>query len=554
MISSRKKTNSILAPNPHFGNATFTQLIHHSNASVGTFSQRYWWNTEFWGGPGAPIIFYTPGESSAEYFLEVLQSNYSIIGLHAQAVRGAMIMIEHRYWGESSPFQVLDTKNMTYLTLNNSIEDLVHFARTARLPFDHSGKSNAPKAPWVLFGISYPGALSAWTSKLSPGTFWAHHASSAPVEAIRDFWQYYEPIRSGMPRNCSDDFELMADHFDQVFARGNGSEIVELKAMFGLENLASPGDVAQYSLLNLPESKTDNGHMYIVPTTRYARFYRMCDTIQGARPVNADDDPPFSSASNTSLPNPVDLTKAGRLRRALVNFAAWWKHDILSEECMSSGRNEFNSPNSIECFNTQDPTSPIFTDLSVSIVNGLRPWMWLICNEAFGWWQTGGAPVRKPSLVPRAINVELFTRQCPLYFPPQGNAKVNSWKIPEVTNLLTDGWYLNTPRVLWVDGEFDPWRSASVSSNFRKGGPRRSTPDQPVLVIKGGRHGNDLWTDSGESVGEIGNVQGQAVSQMFKWVNGFYDVEKRRQAGWGWLEPCKGDGSFCGGNLSKRRI
>jgi hypothetical protein len=48
-----------------------------------------------------------------------------------------------------------------------------------------------------------------------------------------------------MPRNCSEDFELMAGHFDQVFARGNWSEIVELKAMFGLENLASPGDVAQ---------------------------------------------------------------------------------------------------------------------------------------------------------------------------------------------------------------------------------------------------------------------------------------------------------------------
>jgi hypothetical protein len=74
------------------------------------------------------------------------------------------------------------------------------------------------------------------------------------------------------------------------------------------------------------------------------------------------------------------------------------------------------------------------------------------------------------------------------------------------------------------------------------------------LVIKGGRHGNDLWTDSGESVEEIGNVQGQAVSQMFKWVNDFYDVEKRRQAGWGWLEPCKDNGSFCGGNLSKRGI
>lgn len=49
-----------------------------------------------------------------------------------------------RYWGESTPFKVLDTKNLTYLTLENSVHDLVHFARTVKLPFDGSGKSNAP--------------------------------------------------------------------------------------------------------------------------------------------------------------------------------------------------------------------------------------------------------------------------------------------------------------------------------------------------------------------------------------------------------------------------
>jgi len=51
-----------------------------------------------------------------------------------------------RYWGESSPYQILDTKNLTYLTLENAVADLVHFARTVRLPFDPTGASNADKA------------------------------------------------------------------------------------------------------------------------------------------------------------------------------------------------------------------------------------------------------------------------------------------------------------------------------------------------------------------------------------------------------------------------
>ena len=76
---------------------------------------------------------------------------------------------------------------MTYLTLNNSISDLTYFAQTAALPWDKGSKSNADNAPWVLIGGSYSGALTAWTAIISPGTFWAYSASSAPVEAISDY-------------------------------------------------------------------------------------------------------------------------------------------------------------------------------------------------------------------------------------------------------------------------------------------------------------------------------------------------------------------------------
>lgn len=37
-------------------NATFQQLIDHSNPSLGTFSQFYYYSTEFYGGSGSPIV------------------------------------------------------------------------------------------------------------------------------------------------------------------------------------------------------------------------------------------------------------------------------------------------------------------------------------------------------------------------------------------------------------------------------------------------------------------------------------------------------------------
>jgi hypothetical protein len=37
------------------GNATYKQHISHADHSLGDFSQRYWWSTEFWKGPGSPV-------------------------------------------------------------------------------------------------------------------------------------------------------------------------------------------------------------------------------------------------------------------------------------------------------------------------------------------------------------------------------------------------------------------------------------------------------------------------------------------------------------------
>ena len=63
----------------------------------------------------------------------------------------------------------------------------MYFAKNVDLPFDTNHSSNAQDAPWVFSGGSYGGALAAWTESVAPGTFWAYHASSAPVEAISNY-------------------------------------------------------------------------------------------------------------------------------------------------------------------------------------------------------------------------------------------------------------------------------------------------------------------------------------------------------------------------------
>lgn len=105
---------------------------------------------------------------------------------------GILLTGADRYWGQSSPYEVLDAETLQQLTLDNALADFVNIAKTIDLPFDTNHSSNAGNAPWVLSGGSYSGAIAAWMESTSPGTFWAYHASSAPVEAIHDYVS--EPI------------------------------------------------------------------------------------------------------------------------------------------------------------------------------------------------------------------------------------------------------------------------------------------------------------------------------------------------------------------------
>lgn len=219
------------------GWGTFDQLLDHSRPELGTFKQRFWYGTEFWKGPGSPIILVNPGEQSAEGFNKTYTTTQRLSGLFAKETGGAVVIMEHRYWGGSSPFDKLTVKNLQYLTLFNSIKDISYFAANFIPPFDTSGKSSPGRAPWVFSGGSYSGALAGWSATLDPGTIWAYHGTSGVVEAVGDFWQYFVPVLEATPKNCSADVQAVVAHVDNVMRHGNRLEKLNLKAKFKLEDL-----------------------------------------------------------------------------------------------------------------------------------------------------------------------------------------------------------------------------------------------------------------------------------------------------------------------------
>lgn len=224
--------------------AYFDQLIDHNNPSLGTFQQEYWYSDEYYGGPGRPIVMWAPSENTVTTESTDLSDRY-LPGYYAKALNAGVVQLQHRYFGNSTfvshPY---NPENMQLLNLDQVLLDITYFANNVRLKMDPDGASKPNRAPWILMGCSYPGALTAWVERMLPGTFWAYHAGSAVVQAISEMWTYYLPSAMLRPPNCTVDRALVIDHVDNTFTNGTEADQMKLKDQLGLPQSASAHDVA----------------------------------------------------------------------------------------------------------------------------------------------------------------------------------------------------------------------------------------------------------------------------------------------------------------------
>ncbi|KAI1813174.1 serine carboxypeptidase S28 [Poronia punctata] len=465
------------------GKGTFVQLLDHEHPELGTFEQRYWWNAQYYEEDG-PVFLFSPGETDAENSIGYLE-NYTLPGYYAQEFKGAVIVLEHRYWGKSVPFSTLTAETLQYLNLPNSISDLTYFAKNVDCQFCEDGTCNSDENPWVLMGGSYSGALAAWTSQLDPGTFTAYHASSAVVQAIYDFWQYFTPVEQALPRNCSSDIKSVIKYIDNVFDSGNQGDIDIVKSRFGLSAL-NDADFADIISNPIIEWQSDQDSVIA-----------FCDYIE---------------ATSTNYTQYMTDKGVG-LIPALDAYSTYVRENY---DCGVDGA---------QC-NTYDEEIQWDTPEDV---DEDRPWTWMICNEPFGWHQTGPPKSNGDSIIPKSLRADHFQRRCPLVFPETNGYKTGSEMgfTQGHLNQWTGGWDAPFERVLFVNGEHDPWKSATIASDYRPGGPVESCDEIPSLIVEKGVHVPDLVLEDGPYQAPV--IE-KAVEIMGNWLKDWEKPSKRDTA------------------------
>ncbi|KAL2264240.1 hypothetical protein VTK26DRAFT_9016 [Humicola hyalothermophila] len=485
----------------------FRQPINHGNASLGSWNQLYCVNPEWWTGPGAPVVLMTPGEvpigaainSGGGYsFL----SNTTTTGAYAQALGAAVVVIEHRYFGGSSPYDGFTAETLQHLTMEQAAADIVNFANNVRFAFDQEQSSVASKTPWIYWGAAYAATLGSWIEHFHPGVFHAYHLSSATVEVNMDNWYYYDTIGKGIDAyrgdtRCTSALREVADYVDSFLlaADRNETQVQALKLYFGSTFPIEDDDFA-YSIAT--------PFRYWEETGGTRAILEMCDVV----------------ATLTEIDEHEIL---GTIPASVVSYAAYFRLFFRDSTCTYF--DVWGQQDPLWCLNTHDALNPFYTARTLG--NPWRTWYWFLCNEPLASWATG-APPGTPSLVSRKIDSPYWQHQCELHFPATNGKHYGSdaavGRTPEGLNKKTGGWSRKSKRVIWTSGEFDPWRATGMLSELRPGGPLESTEDTAVFLIKNAQHADDSYTARGyANLGyrinpHVQEVQTRSLEIMQKWV------------------------------------
>ena len=156
-----------------FVEKTFDNMVDHFNAQDDrTYKQRYWVSDEYWKEDG-PIFVYICGE----YRCSVPDTR--LYPFMIGATYGArFLVVEHRFYGDSQPFEDWSLDSLQYLSSQQALSDLAYLI----------GSLNEKDNEVLVIGGSYPGAMSAWFRERYPHITIGSWSSSGVVQPMVDMW------------------------------------------------------------------------------------------------------------------------------------------------------------------------------------------------------------------------------------------------------------------------------------------------------------------------------------------------------------------------------
>ncbi|EAU29461.1 conserved hypothetical protein [Aspergillus terreus NIH2624] len=476
------------------------------------FPLRYWFDAQYYQ-PGGPVFVIAAGETSGEDRFPFLSQG--IVTQLAEKYHGLGVILEHRYYGDSYPFDNLTTSNIRFLSTEQAVADYAYFASNVVFPgLDHVDLS-PENTPWIAYGGSYAGAFVSFLRKLYPDVYWGAVSSSGVTEAIVDYWEYYEPIRQFGPADCIHNTQTFVDIIDNVLIEH--AENKALKAEL-LSAMGIPCDMKSEQFAGMLSYGLDAWQSRSWdPAIGSPLFRQYCDNITSPHLLYPD---------------------TAAVRGAFKKFVSIAGYDASDADLVTGILNHVGFLNTSVFAPSQSDLCPKNTTAHTAKLSARAPqpldktsdvsWNYQVCTE-WGYFQDGASvPANIKPLISRLLTLENMSAFCKtlfgIYTPPDID-RVNQY----------GGFGFSYPRVAAIDGLADPWRPATPHADVAP--PRKSTIEEPYILIEmapeevwdGAAGAVHHWEQNGLSKEElasgkrppkaIAHVQKEVVHFIGKWLH-----------------------------------
>nr|XP_003222903.1 PREDICTED: thymus-specific serine protease [Anolis carolinensis] len=400
-------------------------LDHYNKKNQATFNQRYWVNAGFWRH-GGPVFLFIGGEGRLSEYA-VLKGHHVTL---AEKYGALLLALEHRFYGGSLKPEMLEDDNLQYLSSQQALSDLVSFHQ-----FISKKYKLTPNNTWICFGGSYPGSLAAWFRLKFPHLVFGAVASSAPVRAQLDFKGYHKVVAASLSNPVISGSKQCLDAVTEAF-----SAVEELVRSGQLDKL----DQDFRSCLPLEGLKDS---LWLIKNL--VSMFMAIVQYNGER---------------------VEWANVGRICEIMTNHSAGstYQRLVATNNIVLSAMRLKCLDNSYAAF-IEKMTNPKFFSMNMVV----RQWIFQTCTE-FGYFQTCEDPACPFS---RLVNLRFEMDVCKQVF------NISDRSAQEAVSFTNEYYGANHPkasRVLFVNGDIDPWHVLSVLKDL--------SPSELAIVITGTSH------------------------------------------------------------------
>eukprot|EP00794_Sanderia_malayensis_P011360 gene11360-12544_t len=442
------------------------RLNHFDHQDSRTWKQRYFVNESFFDrANNGPVFLMIGGEGKADPIWAVMGDWIE----NAKDMGALCFLLEHRFYGKSHPLGDMSVENLQYLSSEQALADLASFRQAMHIKYK---LTNANK--WISFGGSYPGALSAWFRLKYPHLVHGSIASSAPIKAVVDFSGYFDVVANSLATTgsaCNENIAAATKMIASLIQTDEGCK--NLTEQF---RLCKPlKKEMKLDLMNFANTLAGN----FAGVVQYNKDNRV---FEGAKGVNITIDV-LCGIMNASTNPPLK-------RYAAVNDLMMATYGM---KCLDTAYEDFTK--------TMKQTS-----WQSSASEGGRQWMYQTCTE-FGYYQSSDS-VSQPfgSLFPLSFSIQ----QCVDIFGRDFNLTFISESVNQ-TNINYGGFSYEADKVVFVNGDIDPWHALSFSNKA----PSYVT----TIFISGTAHCANMYPGSTKDPASLVAARHKVKTILKHWLN-----------------------------------